>query len=514
MTTPRSSVLLFLLCALRLILLPGAHAQAVGSSALGSQIDRIIDAEEFDNAFWGIAVLDLESGDVIYERNARKAFVPASNTKLYSTSAALDLLGPAYVYRTGLYIDGPIQNGVLQGNLIVRGAADPTIGGHYDAITGRWEAEIDAVHLFREWADSLRAAGITRIEGDIIGDDDVVDDVPLGPGWSWDDETFYYSAQLSGLSFNDNVVHMHVESEGPGSPASIWWDPINTDYVNVINRTRTIHADSSLEEGYRRHRNSNTIEVSTLTPFGDKDIEEITVENPTRFFAHVLRETLQNSGIPVAGDAVDVDFISIKPAYSDPGVRRVAVHTSLPLSDIVRMVNKPSQNLYADMLIKTLAAEFPREVDDAESGSTELGLEVAMQTFVTAGIDTSRIQLADGSGLSRHNLVTPQTTVRLLEFMWRHPDRATREAFYESLPVAGVDGTLRNRMRSGPAHRNLRGKTGSLSNISSLSGYIHAADGTPLAFSAMSNHFTEPTRAVRRAQDRLASVLARYSKQP
>lgn len=514
MNTPSQYLALVFAFVLRLIVLPNIHAQPVGPSELASQIDRIIDAEEFDNSFWGIIVTDLESGNVIYERNARKAFVPASNMKLYSTSAALDHLGPDYVYRTGLYVDGPIENGVLRGNLIVRGSGDPTIGGHYNALTGEWEAEIDAVGIFRDWADSLRAAGITRIEGDIIGDDDVVDDVPLGRGWSWDDETFYYSAQLSGLSFNDNVIHMHVEAGGPGSPASIWWDPINTDYVNVINRTRTIHADSSLDEGYRRHRNSNTIDVTTLTPLGDSDIEEITVENPTLFFVHVFRESLQNAGIPVAGGAVDVDFISIKPEYAEPELRRVAVHTSLPLADIVRMVNKPSQNLYADMLIKTLAAEFPRESEDADPGSTELGLEVAMRSFVNAGIDTSRIQLADGSGLSRHNLISPETTSRLLEYMWSHPDAATREAFYASLSVAGVDGTLRHRMRSGPAHRNVRAKTGSLSNVSSLGGYIRSADGTPLAFAAMCNHFTEPTRDVRRAQDRLANVMARYRKRP
>ena len=486
--------------------------QALESSRLSSQIDEIIDAEEFKNAFWGVTVIDLESGQTLYERNAGKSFVPASNMKLYSTSAALDLLGPSYVYQTRVYIDGPVDDGVLYGNLIVRGAADPTIGGHYDALTGEWEAEVDAVHVFREWADSLRSAGVTRIEGDIIGDDDVVDDVPLGPGWSWDDETYYYAAQLSGLSFNDNVVHMHVEAEDRGGPARIWWDPINTDYVDVINRSRSVHPDSSMDEGYLRHRNTNTIEVTTLVPLGDNDIEEITVENPTLFFAHVLRETLQNAGVAVAGDAVDVDFISIKPNYSAPMIRRVAVHRSRTLSDIVRMVNKPSQNLYADMLIKTLAAEFPRQSEDEKPGSTELGLEVAMQTLVKAGIDTSGIQLADGSGLSRHNLVTPGMTVSLLRYMWNYPDDRVRAAFYNSLPVAGVEGTLRNRMRSGPARENLRAKTGSLSNASSLSGYIQAADGTPLAFAAMCNHFTTRTRDVRRAQDLLADVLAGFRK--
>lgn len=489
-----------------------ASAQSTGAAVLASQIDAIITSEEFENAFWGVVVVDLDSGQRIYERNARKSFVPASNTKLYTTSAALDLLGPDYVYLTRLYIDGPIEDGTLRGNVVVRGAADPTIGGHYDAETGEWKTDTDALHLFRTWADSLRAVGIQRIDGGIIGDDDIVDDVPLGPGWSWDDETYYYAAQLSGLSFHDNVIHMHLEAQDVDNPAHIRWEPNNTNYVAVINQSVTVHPDSSRDSEYVRRRGTNTIEVSTELPLGRKDVEEITVENPTHYFAHVLRETLLDGGIAINGDAVDVDSLLVKPDYSQPDVRQVAVHVSQPLSQIVGMVNKASQNLYADLLIKTLAAELPRTNVDEEPGSTEFGLEVAMSTFVQAGVDTSRIQLADGSGLSRHNLVTPEMTAALLQFMWTHPDEAARTAFYDSLPVAGVDGTLRHRMRQGPAHRNVRAKTGTLSNVSSLSGFVRGADDTPLAFVLMCNHYTTRTRAVRIAQDRVANVLARFSR--
>lgn len=492
---------------------PTVQAQGRATSELARSIHGIIHAEKFENAFWGVTVVDLASGHALVDENAEKSFVPASNMKLYSTAAALDQLGPSYRYRTRLYVDGPVIGGVLKGNLIVRGSGDPTIGGHYD-VAGRWEAEIDATRLFREWADSLRSAGITQIDGDIIGDDDVVDDQPLGRGWSWDDETYYYAAQLSGLSFNDNVVHMHVESRQTREPATIRWDPFNTDYVQVINHTVTTPPGTSVDEGYRRIRGTNIVEVTTEVPAGGKDVEEITVENPTLFFAHVLRESLMRSGIAVAGEAVDVDDISIKPNYASPRFRRVATHASEPLSEIVKIVNKPSQNLYADMLIKTLAAEFPIRAydgeDELEPGSAEFGLDIAMATFVKAGIDTSRIQLADGSGLSHQNLITPQMTASLLRYMWSHPNDDVRAAFYDSLPVAGVEGTLRNRMKSGAVHRNVRAKTGSLSNTSSLSGYVHAADGTPLGFSMMANHFTTQTREVRDAQDRIAALLAGY----
>ena len=512
MTTPSRILAAVLLAALTIAPQIPAAAQPRGAEALARSIREIIHAEEFDNAFWGVMVLDLETGAVLVEENAGKSFVPASNVKLYTTAAALDQLGPQYRYRTRVYASGDIDDGVLHGNLIIRGSGDPTIGGHYDAATGRWEADVDATRLFREWADSLRSAGISQIQGDIIGDDDIVDDQPLGRGWSWDDETYYYAAQLSGLSFNDNVVHMRVEGRRPGEPATIRWDPFNTDYVDVINNSRTTPAGTRVDEGYYRLRGTNTVEVTTEVPAGGEDIEEITVENPTLFFAHVLRESLLKAGIAVLGEPVDVDELSIKPDYSDPRVRRVAVHYSQPLSDIISIVNKPSMNMYADMLIKTLAAEFPRpeEDEDLKPGSWELGLEIAMATFVKANIDTSIIQLADGSGLSHQNLVAPAMTASLLRYMWTHPKRDVREAYRTSLPLAGVEGTLRNRLKSGPAHQNLRAKTGSLSNVSSLSGYVESADGRMLAFSMMANHYTTRLIAVRNAQDRIATLLATY----
>ncbi len=490
---------------------PTAAAQSRGEAALADEIRAIIHSDAFENAFWGVTVVDLAGGRVLVDENAGKSFVPASNMKLYTTAAALDQLGPTYRYRTRLYVDGPVRDGVLDGNLIVRGSADPSIGTHYDASTGRWEAEVDATLLFRDWADSLRAAGISQIKGDIVGDDDVVDDEPLGHGWSWDDETYYYAAQLSGLSFNDNVVHLHVEAREPGEPAKIWWDPLNTTYVEVRNRSRTMPAGTAVDEGYHRLRGTNTVEVTTEVPAGGGDVEEITVENPTLFFTHVLRESLQQSGIAVAGDAVDVDAISIKPDYFDGSLRRVATHASQPLSELVKIINKPSMNLFADMLLKTLATEFPRpEDDDYEPGSAKLGIDVAMATYVKAGIDTSRIQIVDGSGLSHQNLITPDMTAALLRYMWTHPDGAVRQAFYDSLPIAGVEGTLRDRFKNGPANQRVRAKTGSLSNTSSLSGYAESIGGTSLAFVMMSNHFTTKTQEVRRAQDRITNLLAEF----
>lgn len=490
---------------------PSRAQHAPGSDpVMHAAIDGVIDAADFSNGFWGVHVLDLETGRTLYARNEEKSFVPASNVKLYTTAAGLDLLGPGYRYATSLYVDGPVEDGVLRGNLIVRGAADPTLGGYYEADTGAWNEHLDALLVFREWADSLLEAGIRRIEGDLIGDDDVIDDVPLGTSWSWDDETYYYSAQISGLTFHDNVIHMYVRGRERDMPADIHWKPLDTDYVDVVNKTHTAGPDASIEEGYQRLRGTNTVEVTTVVPFGRTDVEEITVENPTLYFVHVLRESLLRSGIAVSGRPLDVDDLPIKPDYDASRLRRVAVHRSAPLSEIAALVNKPSQNLYGELLLKTIGAELPSGDDDLEPGSAEMGIEAAMQTFVRAGIDTSRIRLVDGSGLSRLNLVTPAMTTSLLSYMWNHEDNEVREAFHDSLPVAGLDGTLRYRLTESPARGQMRGKTGSLRFASSLSGFIQSAGGRPLAFSIMSNHYTTQTSTVRAAQDAVVNLLVRY----
>ena len=500
---PRRLTLCLTLCAL---LRPWSlSAQPVNDDAraeLVRAIDAALEAEALANGWWGAMVVDLESGEVLYRRHTERSFVPASTTKLYTTAAALDQLGPGYRYRTEVFIDGPVVDGVLEGNVIVRGSGDPAIGGRFNGG--------DRTAVFRAWADSLRTRGITRINGDLIGDDDVFDDTPLGYGWSWDDETYWYAAEISGLSFNDNNVDFTIEARREGQAARVSWQPFNTDYVRVVNRTLTTSADSSLDEGYARARGTNTIELSSRVPEGRTDFESLTMTNPTRFFVHVLREALVQAGLAVEGRPIDVDDLSIKPDYAPERYRRVAVHTSVPLADIVSVINKRSQNLYAEQVLRTLAAERPIDDEDLEPGSAEMGLEVAMATFVKAGVDTSRIQLVDGSGLSRNNLVTPAMTMALLQYMWRHPDVSVQQAFVESMPVGGQDGTLQFRFRRGPARGKVRAKTGTLSNVNTLSGYVPSGSGSTLAFVLMGNHHTVRGRVVRAVVDRVINALADY----
>ncbi|GMQ81195.1 MAG: D-alanyl-D-alanine carboxypeptidase/D-alanyl-D-alanine-endopeptidase [Rhodothermia bacterium] len=469
---------------------------------LKNAVEQILQEEQFENGTWAVLITDLSTDAVLYRHNEKKSFIPASNTKLYTTSAALEQLGPEFTYETAVFIDGPVVDGVLEGNVIVRGSGDPVIGGRFNGG--------DLTETFRNWADSLTSRGIRTIKGDIIGDDDIFDDTPLGYGWSWDDEPYWYSAEISGLSFNDNNIDFTITAQNPGMPGVISWEPANTSFARITNSTISIDPDSSLTEGYSRERGTNSFLLSSKVPQGRVDRESLTVRNPTLFFVHVLRETLLSSGISVVGRPVDVDDLSIKPDDTRREMVRVATHKSKPLKDIVTVLNKRSQNLYAEQLLRTLGATYPVDDPDLEPGSAEMGIARAMETYLAAGIDTSRLQLVDGSGLSRMNLVTAEMTSSLLGYMYRHDDDSTRAAFYRSLPIGGVDGTLKSRMTSGPAFGKVHAKTGTVSNVSTISGYVQSDAGTPLSFVLMANHYTVKTAAVRDAQDRIIELLATY----
>ncbi|HYE57293.1 MAG TPA: D-alanyl-D-alanine carboxypeptidase/D-alanyl-D-alanine-endopeptidase, partial [Rhodothermales bacterium] len=440
----------------------------------------------------------------LYARNAQRSFMPASNAKLYTTAAALDLYGTEFRFTTTLYAAGPVEGGTLRGDLVLRGGGDPTLGGAYFSE----QDSSDRLAAFRAFADSLRARGITRIEGAIVGDDDVYDDVPLGYAWSWDDIPYYYSAEMSGLSFFDNTVDLTIAPGEMGQPGVLSWEPLNTPYVSFINRTETREAGFGVREGYARPMESNTITLTSRFGRDTRDPETLTVHNPTRYAAFVLRSVLQAAGITVTGDAEDLDDRTTKPDYGT--ATRVASWRSAPMARIVEGVNKESINLWADLLLKHIGthAAGPRATERMPMGSHERGLAVAKRVWARMGVDTVRTELVDGSGLSRLDLVNPASTVALLRAMHRHPDAAVREAFRASLPIGGADGTLRNRFREGRANRNVRAKTGSLGAVSSLGGYVTTRSGRVLAFAIMVNHYTTSSSTARAVQDDAVEVLA------
>ncbi|NNE45800.1 MAG: D-alanyl-D-alanine carboxypeptidase/D-alanyl-D-alanine-endopeptidase [Rhodothermales bacterium] len=466
---------------------------------LAMGVDSVLVDSIFIGGIWSVKISDLTTGRTLFSRNENLNLLPASNAKLYTTAAALDQLGADFRFVTHLEALGDVRNDTLHGDLVIRGSGDPSFSPQFQ--------DGHALRPLEAWADSLQGKGISVITGDVIGDDDLFDDVPLGAGWMWDDEPFEDSAQISALSLNDNCVDVTVRATIPGQPAEVSWKPDSTDYVVMFNRTVTVSEGDETRESYFRERASNRIEVLSEVAIDSEDSECISIENPTRFFAHQLLAVLGRDGIRVLGNPVDIDDVADPGALS--GERRiVATYTSPPLSELVAAVNKPSDNLHAELLLRKLGTEFPVADSSLTPGSARMGAEAAARTFAAASVDTSRIRLSDGSGLSRYHLVNTAMTASLLSYMWRHRDQAVRNAFIESLPVGGVDGSLRSRYPDGAARGNVRAKTGTMTSVSSLAGYVRTSSGRPLAFAFMCNNYTSPTSAVRRAQDRIVTRLA------
>ncbi len=458
------------------------------------ELDDIFKDPSFSNAYWGVLIQSLETGEYFYRLNEHKSFIPASNMKLFTTAVALLKLGPDFRYKTNLYTDGEIRDGVLYGNLFVRGSGDPTISGRF--------TDGDVIKTFKDWADSLKNLGIKEINGDIIGDDNYFDDQYMGTGWAWDDETYWYSAHISALSFNDNCVDLEISpGEKIGEPAVIKINP-ETKYVKINNLVITVHPDSATQIDFFRAPGTNVINVFGKISLKSKPYKEsVSVHNPTLYAVTVLKEVLESKGIKVNGNAVDIDDSKFNPNYD--GMKILASYESPPLSEIIKVINKRSQNFYAEQVFRTLGKIFGGE------GSTQKSVEVVKNTLSQIGIPPDAISIYDGSGLSRLNLVTPFQILTLLNYMYRHEYFSY---FYESLPIAGVDGTLETRMRKTKAQGNVRAKTGYVQYARALSGYVKTKDGEMLAFVMMTNNYLVPTSVVNMTQDIVCNRLVNFSR--
>ena len=482
---------------------PRAPIAGGSSGPAAAVLDSILGDTVLAHAHVGALIVLPRTGDTLYSRNADRVFLPASNQKLLTGAVALETLGPAFRFSTAVSATGQVRDGVLRGDLVVRGGGDPTLSGRFAD---------DARDHFRAWADSLKARGITVVTDHLIGDDDVFDDDELGNGWAWDDVPSTYAAEISGLSFNEGRIVVTATGTRPGRAAELSWEPGDTDYVYFINRTETVPAREGRDREVRRERGGNTFWIESEVPAGHQLRHRLSVHNPTRYFAHVLRGVLRAEGVYVDGDPVDIDDWREKPDYAR--LVPVATHTSRPLADLVALTNKESQNLYAEHLLKTLGAvHCPADLPErVPCGSAEAGLRAAAPLFERAGLDLETMRLRDGSGMSPYNSVAPEDVTALLRTMWTHPDPAVTEAFVRSLAVGGEDGTLAGRLRSGRARGNVRAKTGTVTGAKNLSGYVTTAGGTPLAFALLTNNFGTTPGRVTRAQDAIAQLLAGYGR--
>jgi serine-type D-Ala-D-Ala carboxypeptidase/endopeptidase (penicillin-binding protein 4) len=453
-------------------------------------LDSIFQDTLFANAHWGVLVRSLETGETLYARNAGRMFVPASNMKIVTAAAALEALGPDYRYRTRVAANGPVRNGELRGDLVVIGGGDPTISQRFHE---------DVRTVFRAWADSLRAHGVTRITGDVIGNDDVFDDVPLGRGWAWDDAQDSYSAEVSGLQLNEGYVTLLIGATAPGANvhgtpdpqvAFVLAYPAAPGWVTVENHVTLRGPDSVANLTVQRAEAGSGIVVRGSVPVDTVVQEEVSIRNNTRFFAAALRQALLEAGIAVGGGSLDADDEPARGKPANPTV--LFTHTSPPMREILAGFMKPSQNQIGEMLLKTLGREH------RGMGTAAAGVSVVDSLARAWELPPRQLAQADGSGLSRYNLVAPAFLVALLEREARSPHFAV---FYEALPVGGRDGTLANRMRGTPAEGNVRAKTGTLSGVRALSGYFTTAAGERMVFSMIANHHTVASRDVDRVAE-------------
>lgn len=422
-------------------------------------LNGIFNGPKFSNAIWGVTVQSVETGEYLFHKNDAKSLLPASNFKLFTAAESLSLLGPDFRYTTDLLTTGRItQDGTLRGDIIIRGAGDPSFGSALFAPDSSDFTTLDA------WADSLAHLGVKRIDGAVIGDDSYFtpDEYPIG--WAVEDLPYYFAMPVTALLFNEDQVSVTV-TPGAGVGAAVTYElNPSTDYVSVDN-LGTTKADSIVLK--RRHQpdsivaagtssiditramDENDISITGAIPLhGTATNQQLSVQDPTLFAATLLTETLEEHGIEVSKDA-RTSRESAKP-YPFLKARVLASYTSPPLSDIVRAMDKESDNLFAEELFRTVAKEIGGE------GSWNMGVEVMKRYLASIGIDTSRIAIADGSGLSRMDLVSTDDIVKLLHSMHEKPKLF--DAFYTSLPIMGKDGTLSSRLKGTAAEGNIHAK--------------------------------------------------------
>jgi D-alanyl-D-alanine carboxypeptidase/D-alanyl-D-alanine-endopeptidase (penicillin-binding protein 4) len=474
-----------------------AWARDPSASRLKKAIDPIVSRPEFAPALWGIEVRSLSTGRTLYARNAEKAFRPASSMKLVTTAAALDAYGPEARLRTTLETAGRLDGlGRILGDVYLVGRGDPDLSARF--APGRPTAALE------DMADALVAAGVRRIEGRVVGHDGAFVGDRRGADWAWDDLAWGYGAEVSALSLADNLVQASLSpGERVGDPAVLEVAPrlgclavsssVTTSAPEAAPTTAVADAPDEETVSIQREPGSNEVRLSGRLPLGGRWEGELSVSDPARCVARVFADVLEARGVRVMGGAA----VSGEPLPA--GARALAAHESPPMAEIVRVVNKESQNLHAEMLLRLVGLRARGE------GSVEKGREAVLDLARRLGVPDAGWGLADGSGLSGFDLLTPHGLVALLAAMDRHPHAA---AFRDSLPVAGVDGTLEDRMKATPAEGRVLAKTGTLRHARALAGYVTTARGERLAFAIVVNNLEGRGRDARAAIDAIAVALA------
>lgn len=463
---------------------PPLRTERIRKSQIELQLHNILKRDEFKHTIPSMIIMSADYGDTIFSYQSDLLVRPASNQKIITSAAALQILGTDYNYRTLIYRSGEISNGILDGDIIIKGLGDPLL----------------RLNDLNEIIDALRLFGIREITGDVIVDDSYFDDLQWPMGWMWDDEPHAYVPYISALSINSNVITLSVErSADPDSQISVAISP-NTSYIEyeLQNERSTIQQINELQIIPQRMKDRSQFLIK-----GDPEKVRlprrftVTVGDPAIFTGILLQEKLLESGIVTRGSVMR----GIRDSISAP-----IIQLNTPIDSVLHAMNKSSDNLAAEMTLKLIGAELYGPPGTGHDGNR--AVEHALQMF---GLNPTPSRFADGSGVSYYNLVTPRM---LAEILFRiSEDRQLFNPFYESLAILGIDGTLMRRAVHSQARGRVRAKTGTLTGISALAGYIDTLHDERLIIVMMFQNFTLPAGRYRYIQDEICEILIHLNRE-
>ncbi len=449
---------------------------------LKEKIDSIYTNEYLNNSIMSVNVYDLTSGQKLYSKNENTLLSPASNLKILTTSTGLLFLGPNYKFRTTFAYTGEILNGTLYGDLFVKGGCDPKFSFQDLKIA----------------AKEIKKAGIKEITGNIYGDVSMMDSLFWGNGWMWDDDPSTDAPYLTPLDIDANSINIVVKGTKTGEKANVELIPPD-NFIKICNQSVTVPSDSPSTLYVNRdwiHRKNDIYvsgNVKLIVPDSLTDTTSINVYSPENYFLSLFKEQLENQGIAADGN----NYLAKTPEYA-----KTLYVKERDLENIIVTTNKISYNLGAEMIFYTLAEKYY-----GSPAHWRNGVKMVDSLISIAGLDPTGYHIVDGSGVSHYNLVSTGLILTVLKKLYiSYPDLF--KVFYSSLPIAGVDGSLEDRMTGASTKNNVHAKTGSLSGASSLSGYLHSANGHLIAFSIIINNFPGSSKPARMIEDKICEDMS------
>jgi len=458
-----------------------------------SRVQSVLGEQHAQKVYWGILVVDRDSGETLYELNADRFFTPASNAKIFTTSLALATLGPNFRFRTTLETTGkPGADGHLSADMVLIGRGDPDLSNRKFPYAGKIERDGPVEKILEEMADEAIAKGLKEIDGDIVADDSYYPYEPYPPGWSIGDIFFTFGSPISAIAFNDNTITITVTPGTKiGDPANVVVEPASAADT-FTRKISTVDANAKLEVGVVQQPGPDFLLLQGMIPLAHAPVKlDLAMPDPAATAGASLKQIFESRGVPVRGTMrvhhasppeiyPDAPIaLGPQPAASDPNTLVLAEHLSWPLLESVRLTNKVSQNLHAEMFLRAVGHE------KKGFGVTDAGLWTEQDFLKSVGIADGDVVLSDGSGLARDDLVTPRAMVQMLRYDERQPWGTD---YISSFPIAGVDGTLETRMQGTAASGRILAKTGGLDHVRALSGFTTTIGGEHLVFAIFDNN--------------------------